>query len=577
MVFWQTQNTIVENCYTENNTFNGIAGGGLRDFWLIGCRHFQDGWSTIIDGNRWTADRAGFQIREILPSFTSANLSMPAIAPDPTYAMVNKNVNIINCTGENCAVMSWMFRSVYPGSMLGCYSKNAGFHRLDANTYNPAHFWIESSWFNVADCTCEQTIDNSANSDTVPDPAHPGQFLTLPWLKPVAMMAGSFDGIRGQAPNVQGAPHNWDISGTFPSTVSNFRASCGLGPVGVEAQQFFFGKGIIGSEWVTVDGATIEGTSDYPMQFINAANFNLFPVRHVTVKNVRIRGCMCTAAIAFSNYTSFNETTGDAEDIVIDGLEVRELTRLIVDQVNDPDKTDWFMMIHFDVTMDGVAIPRFRAVNLNLDGTDINNHWNGVRLRKCDTSRDLEIHFANARNLRNPVSTNGFHSLKVTGNIDTCYRVALFTWGFVRPDPDPPLDYLTSDPERFYCKVVARNLSTDIFGLLVPGTHKFGNFVAEGCEFHGSTTLQTWQASAKITVLADQFFKEATRFVWKDNFEDYGTVSGFQDMRRLFSTTTTMNAATPFYLGEQVIVAADSSVWMGTSIRTAGKWFKIST
>jgi hypothetical protein len=544
LVFWQTERVTVRGCYTHDNAANGIAAENVTGFTVINPRHERDGASDAYPSTVYTGDRGGVQVREIPGSFTSAQLGIPHIASVDGKSLVNYDVSIIGGRADRCGVEGWFLRCCFPGRISNCYSTNVGYKRHPAADPVAAHYWTEGGWSEHNDNVCVQSVDNSVSG----------------WQRPDGLVCQTFEGdgsgTQGGAPFSNG--------GLFKSSIRGFRAVCGYAGT---VQQNNFNRGMRVYSACVVSDYHIEGTNAEAVRIENDINFNLLPPHDVKLFNGDLSNVKANSVIEVSRFNNGGAVvvSGDADGIEVDGLRVRGLSTTLVG-------SDDHAIINFNSTMATYAAHNLRLVNLDLDGANSgagNVMYNGVRLRVSETSRQMRVDFKRARNCFSPVRTGGFQWLRVSGSLEACHRILL-------------VDHSanTADGGELRILVQTSGITDELFFLQNMATWALGAFVLEpGCYFGGASLCRTFAASAapngNITTTADNFFAQARMFIWRDTIAKYGSnnpATLVYDMRRRFSGATTLNLATPYYVGEVVFRTDDNSVMIGVDPRTAGAW-----
>lgn len=540
LVCWQTVDTWIRGCYTHDNRINGIAGAGPTDFYVVNCHHYRDGWSDVVNTTRRDGDAAGVQIRELPAALSAASLSMPMI-PVVTNDQVNYNVQIIDCSANECGVESWFLRACFPGKFINCTSRNVGYKRLTTASFNCAHFWADMGWWEWINCTALQTVDNSLSG----------------WQRPTVGNFAPFDG-NGIGNTISSLV--WNVEGTYRSMLRGLNASCGSVENGDKKN--YFNKGLIVWERSRLTDVVIEGCSADPITIINGGNFNLQPPTDVHLENVTVTNAAADRAILIRSFTPPGKTlTGRGDNITIEDLNVSDIRSALS---GDDDHS----LIDVSSSMSTFGMSGFRAVNLNLDGFSAAGNHNGVRFRGDETSEGIEVHFRQCVNVFSACRTNAFRSLVLTGSIVNCYRI--FRSDFTGA---------TTDPDLFRMLVNARGITDDLIALIGMGAHKFKSFRVDNCEFHGAAGARTFNVPpGDITKTVDQFFAEALSYSWRNNVEDFGSSNPatlLYDMRRKFTDVAAITAATPYYVGEISVEMADGSIWLGFA-KTAGSWVRVT-
>lgn len=545
LVFWQCEGVRVRNCHTKNNRVNGIAGAGCTDVYITHSRFYRDGWSDIIDTSRRMGDGAGVQFRELPADLSAATLSMPSIpVPVANNAQVNRNIQIIDCSGEDCGVESFFLRACFPGVMRNLVSRNCGYKRLDIpGMYHAAHFWGDAGWWIWDNLVAYQTRDNATSG----------------WQRPDVAVFAAFDG--NGTNNTIDTGFKWAIDGSFNSIARNVRGVCGLSAA--QAKQTNFNRGFLVWEHSLIEDVELEGLSAEAAVVINGALFNSRPPNNVTLRNWRVSNADCTRVIWPQK---FGTTSGAADNLTVDGLYTTDIRSPF-------SGTGDHHIIEIDATLAAVDQHNLKLVNLDIDCLNTTSgaaggaqgSFCGVKLRNPQTTKNIKVDFKRCLNAFSPLLATGFADLDLTGYIDTARRLML-------------IDHATNTANsgRLAVKVRTTNINSELFFLQNFTTWKINLVRVTDCDFNGINLCRTFPASTGgITVTADSYFAEAVRFIWKDNRDDYGSNTPgtfIYDMRRRFSGATTLGQATPFYLGEVVWRTDDSSVWIGVDSRTAGAW-----
>lgn len=537
LVFWQCENVLVRNTRTEYSTMNGIAGGGCKDVLITGCTHFRDGASDAVPSTVLPigfGDRAGVQFREILPSFTAAKLGMPMI-PVSTYAQINININIVDDSGDECGVETLFLRGCFPGRMINCTSRNAGYKRLEgvdtggAPYFAPAHFWAELGQYEF-DVVGYQTKETPAG-----------------WMSPLLAVCFSFSGNGYTSPSNPVA-----VAGDFTSTVKAkgycFRTETG-------AKRNNFGKGVLLTS-CTVADIEIEGCVGDPITIINDPNFNLRPPHDVSLV-ANVSNCIADRAVLITRYPApVGTIAGPANN-----LKVKLNASDIRSQLTG---TDDHALLDVSITMSDYLMDNFEATDLVLDGANTSGNFNGVRLRANAASRNMLVRFQQCTNMITPFRSQGFRNLKLEGSIESCLRAWL-------------VDLSTSgvDTEEFdFSGIRTYDITTEMFSILGAATRRIKVLKASGALLKGRVGTRTWSIASTVDFVPDTFAQQIGTFFWKDVINDYGSSSPstlVQDMRRRFSSSVTLAAAKPMYQGEIVLRADNGAVYMARSA-TTGDW-----
>lgn len=535
IVFWQCEDVNVFSTRTEYSTMNGIAGGGCTDVLITGCSHFRDGASDAVPTTApptGFGDRAGVQFREILPSFTAAKLNMPMI-PVNTYAQINRNINVVDVSGEECGVETVFLRGCFPGSISGT-SRNVGYKRLDgvdgggAPYFAPAHFWAEMG---------EYTFDVVGHQTKVTPEG---------WMSPLLLVCFSFSGNGYTSPSNPVA-----VAGDFTSTVKA-KGHCFLTEAG--EKQNNFSKGALLTS-CTVADIELDGCTDDPITIINDPNFNLRPPHDVTLK-AKVSNCEADRAVLITRYPApIGTIAGAANDIKIK-LNAKDIRSTLAG-------TDDHALLDVSTTMSDYLMDNFEATDLVLDGLNASGNFNGVRLRMNSASRNVLVNFRQCTNMITAFRTQGFRNLKLDGVAESCLRAWL-------------VDLSTSavDTEEFdFSGLRTYDITTEMFNLTGTSTRKIKVLKANGALLKGRVGCRTWSA-ASITTTPDTFANQIGTFFWRDVVNDYGSSSPgtlIQDMRRRFSSAALLTAATPMYQGEIVFRSDTLAVYMARST-AAGDW-----
>lgn len=566
IVLWQAKNVVIDRCYTHDNTINGVSAEGVTNVTYTNCGAYRDGYSSIYTTTRASGDRAGFQAREIPANYTATGLGMPHIASTDGYNFANYNIQISNSWAEDCGVESWFMRHTYPGKITNCSSKNVGYGRLNIS-FNPAHYWGESGEYNFSNIECVQSRNNTASG----------------WQNPDVLVCHTMFG-NAKTGASGGAPVN--IDGYFRSTISNLRATCGNDAYGNKQNNYNRGPRVF--SYATMVNYYVEGTSAEAVRIENDINYNLLPPQDVSLIDGYLVNILAdtsgttSGAIKFNRFNNGGAATvvGRSTGIIINGLTVRDI------KTATASSGDNHAIIDFDATMQTYDVD-LTATNLDFDCTNslvspdgggsdgyFTGNFNGVRPR-CGSGSNIKIDFKKITNSVNPVRSYGFNSLSITGKMEKVHRLLLV-------DFDTTNSRTTANAHQLLVDVEATNVTSQLFFFQNFSTYKIGNARIR-YDVDGYNTCRTFPSgvpgtSGNITVAADSFFAETSSFTWGPNTENYGsadTTTNVYDMRRLFSTSTTLNAATPYYVGEMVKKVDDSSVWIAKSIRQ-GDWANTS-
>lgn len=547
--FWQTERVEVRSVHTRNNTVNGITAEGVIKFTVDGARHFRDGVSTAYPSTTSDGDRAGVQVREIPTGTTAAQLLMPCIPSVNGFDTINVDVNIVNCTGEECQVESWFMRMCFPGRITDCFSKNNCYSRSPSASFVGAHYWME---WGVFECNNNVAIQQANNSN-------------LGYQVPEGMVLQTWSANgNGGSPIIQ-----YGFLGR--SVLNGMRIMCGYDASNLVQNNFFRGARIY-SECDVVD-LYIEGTTQEAVRIENDINFNLLPPRNVTLRDCVFENVLSNFVIEINRFGG-NTVVGSADGLIFDNIKVRNARTVSVG-------TDDHAIIDFNTTMSGYVVTA-SMTRLNFDCTnsltsapaDQTGNYNGVRLRTAAGSK-LKIDFTNVNNAFNPVRASGgtggggFSALAITGYMNTIHRCWLI---------DATLWTANADSFTFDIDVIGVN--NELFFVTGFSTFKFGAVSAK-YRVQGNALARTFPSGAgNITTADDSFFAEALWYQWGPNNDNYGSnapSTDIYDMKRRFSTFTTLTAATPYYVGEYVIKTDDSTIWVGTNKTTAGAWSQLSS
>jgi len=553
LCFWQTEDVVVDGLFTTNNTINGVSLGGVKGFRAINCFHYRDGVSSVYTSTRSDGDRAGIQAREMPFGYTSNIIDMPAIpVPVSNTNEPNYDVSIIGCAADECQAEGWFLRMCFPGRISNCYAKNIGYQRLAGASFNPAPFWCEGGWYQQNDNVAYQSTDNAGQG----------------WMNPDVLVCQTFQGTG--AGSTGGAPIN--ISGNFKSAINNVRAVSGNDSSGNPL--YHFNRGLRVYSACSVTSYYVQGTNAEGVRIENDTNFNLLPPHDVQLINGELSDVAAAFAVEVNRFGG-GSVMGTADNLIIDGLIVRGMTTALVG-------TDDHAIIDFNTTMSGYATHGLTIVGLDIDGTNPGSAqvYNGVRLRVSETSQGMRVDFTRGFNLWSPVRSMGFQGLWITGQLDTVHRIAALDNGTN-----------TADSGELRVRVNATNIASELFSILNMETFAVGVWrIEEGCVFGAlnttdSAACRTFANNAPpnggITTTPDQFFKEARKFFWRDDSNNYGSSNPtvlVYDMRRTFTDSTSLAAATPYYAGELVLTVdtTPNIVWMGVTNRTAGAWSQLS-
>lgn len=541
LVFWQCLGVRVTRVDTEYSTMNGIAFGGCEDFLAFGCSHYRDGASDAVPTTVppiGFGDRAGIQCREILPSFTAAKLNMPMI-PVSTYAQINRDINIVSCHAEECGVESWFLRGCFPGRIVKCTSKNAGYKRLEGVDgggtpyFAPAHFWAEMGQYEF---------------DVI---GHQDKVTPVGWMSPLLAVCFSFSGNGYTSPSNPVA-----VAGDFTSNVKA-RGHCFLTEAG--AKQNNFGKGVLLTS-CTVADIEIDGCTDDPITIINDPNFNLRPPHDVTL-NAKVSNCVADRAVLITRYPApIGTVAGPANNLKV-RLNATDIRSSLTG-------TDDHALLDVSTTMSDYVMDNFEATDLILDGLNTGGNFNGVRLRANAASKNMLVQFKQCLNMVSAFRTQGFRNLKLEGSVETCTRAWL-------------VDLSTSavDTEEFdITGLRTYDITTEMFNLTGATTRKIKVLKANGALLKGRVGARTWSTGSTLTLAPDTFANQIGTFFWKDVVNDYGSSNPsvlVQDMRRRFSSAVLLSAATPMYIGETVFRSDTSAVYEARST-AVGDWHLMS-
>jgi Collagen triple helix repeat (20 copies) len=557
LVVWQTERTVIRDCYTHDNTQNGISGGGATGFRAIECQHYRDGVSSQFPSTRHDGDRAGIQFREIPADFTSAALGMPAITPAGSMNQPSYDVTIIGCYAEECQVEGWFLRACFPGRLFSCYSKNVGYQRDPSASFHAAHFWSESGQYEWNDLVGYQPRNNALSSWQLPDV---GVLQTLEGDATVATSGG------GPLP----------IVGNFKSSITNVRAVSGSDTTS-KIPLYNYNRGLRLYSAISGGNIHIDGVTAEFLRIENDINFNLKPPHNVQLRDLELRNGNSAFAIEVNRFNNGGAVTvndGDAADLVFDGVRVRGMTTTL-------SGSDDHAIVDFASTMATYNCHGLTVRGLDVDGTNggSSQNYNGVRLRIGEGSQGVKVDFRRAYNTFTPVRAEVFAHLEVAGLIDTAQRIMLLDHNSATVDGgDVTVQGLTTvniQHELFWVQNATPTASKK----------KYGTVRVVGNNFGGTNVCRTFPSgtpgtSGNITTADDSYFAEATRFIWHDNVDSYGTndpTNDVYDMRRRFSSATTLANATPYYRGELVLKTDDptATVWLGTTTRTAGAWAQL--
>jgi hypothetical protein len=543
LVFWQCEDAVISNCYSHDNRISGIAGAGLTDFYVTESHHFRDGWSDTVNTTRYSGDAAGVQIREVPADLSAGTLGMPSIpTPIAGQAAVNYNVQVTDSSADSCGVESWFLRACFPGVLSNLVSRNVGYKRLTGAALNAVHFVGDGGWWIWNDLAAHQPTDNVPSG----------------WQRPNVATFGVFDGL--------GAGASWGINGTYPSSARNVSGLCGLTAAG--AKQTNFNRGLVVSEQADVDGVALEGLSAEAAVVVNLGRFNSRPPNSVTLRNWHVSNVDCTRLVWFQKTGT---VTGQASGLTVDGLMATDIRSALAGASDH-------CIIEVDASLATFDQHDLTLVNLDIDCLNTTSgaaggasgSFCGVRLRNPQSTKNIRVDFVRCLNAFSPVLATGFADLVVTGRIDTASRVLL-------------VDHVasTANSGSLVVSVTASGIVSELFVFQNMGTFKMSVVRVENCNFAGAAGCRTFPAGAGgITTAPGSFFAEALKYFWRGNVDAYGSSNpavNVYDMRRTFSTFANMSLATPYYNGELVVEADDSSNWMGLTKNSAATWSLLSS
>lgn len=542
LVFWQTSGSVLNNVKTENSTFNGFVSHGVTNWTEIDCEHRRDGVSSAVPTTMLPAgfgDRCGTQVREIPANFTAALLNMPSIpVPLAANGMVNYGVHVIRGFAEECNVESYFLRSCFPGTITNTVSRNVGYTRVTGSWFIPSHFWVEAGFFRLNDLVAVQTTDNSGSG----------------WQRPTVLNMQAFGGI---GTNSAAIPIN--VDGVFPLVASNIQGVCGRNSAGLKMRNF--DKGLRVRSNMMLNNVFVEGCSDVPIYVDDDTNFENIPPHMITLRDVRVENWDAPSALSFNK---FGTVSGSADGIVVDGFTSRDGHTALA-------STDDHALIDFALSMATVNTDGLQLLRLDMDCTNTGSaqNYNGVRLRIGSGSKNVKIDFASCNSPFTAVrvggsGNGGVRNLSVRGNVDLATRLFLI-------DQAGSSTAIESLDVR---DMFTSGTVTEFFNFMNMSTGSITSLRVQGNRFGGSAHARTFPVGAgRINTGSNTFFVEASKFIWKDNLDEYGSaVDGLVfDMRRRFSVSGSLLSVSPNYLGE-IAWADDSSTWLGIDPKTTGSW-----
>jgi hypothetical protein len=390
-----------------------------------------------------------------------------------------------------------------------------------------------------------QTTDNDVNG----------------WQRPTVAHLHAFGGIGSGSSTI---PINQD--GVFPLIANNIQGVCGRDPVtGLRMRNFERGMRVRSN--MMVSNVFMEGMTNNPIYIDDDVNFESLPPHMITLRDIRVENWDATAALSVNK---FGTVSGTAEGLLVDGFVSR-------DGHTSASSTDDHAIIDFSTTMASSNVDGLRLLRLDIDcfnSASVQN-FNGVRLRVGSGSKDVQLDFTNCANAFSAVrvggtSAGGIRNLSVRGNFDSPWRVLLLDQGGSSTSIESVdiQDVFTSGTQSEF--FFFQNMTTGSILTMRVQNNRFG----------GGALARTFPSSAgNINTGSDTFFVECTKFIWKDNTEDYGSNTGgggkVYDMRRVFGSATTLGSATPYYGNEMVRRSDTGYVFLGKST-TQGDWSQLN-
>ncbi len=261
-IFLQTHNTTISNCFTRNNTGNGVFGLEVINFLAFNNNCYRDGVSEDVNDTMVSGDRGGIHVRDVREGSTTVSEGIPII---PDTLRMNNNVQLINNTFEECIVIGcWV--GYCPNVLVeGNTAINIGYQRANP-TYNPASLWVERAGGLISNNSVIQTTDNDA----------------MGWQRPDGIVAYAWSG-----DSVIGVGRDLRLDGIYPLSVENNILYCGQ----------------------TWDGSTTPYTSNTAKK----TNFNtgIKTIRHGYISNNKIEG-------TFGSFISINYDQSHSDENIND-------------------------------------------------------------------------------------------------------------------------------------------------------------------------------------------------------------------------------------------------------------------
>ncbi|TNJ68026.1 right-handed parallel beta-helix repeat-containing protein [Paenibacillus hemerocallicola] len=388
-MFIQSDNVIIRNNYSSDNTINGFGGAGFGSLLFEGNISRRDGWSDIYTSDRYEGDRAQLQIREWPKDYTAATEGIPVIAIAESER--NKQIVVRGNTCDQAGVIGIFVRSCEQCLVTDNTIRNTGYKRR-SGSYSPTAIWGDFGKFTIS------------GNDVITQAVQPGDMLP--------------DGIRvvgftGNGIDRTGGP--WiSMRGRYYSIVSDNRIACGqtFGTGAFDdnaSKRLLNNKGVIITSQCLVRGNVIEGCANIPIEAINDDNFSNEALRDIGICGNEIFNTTGSSVI---NLRSYGSPAGNPRNFDISGnkvYDVRSATAGSDARQMVQFSPAWVTVEVQDVT---VADNRFYCLNTG----DATKNYGGVRFRGSSGSRGIVIRDNQFFDTLNAVRTESFAELGIRGN-----------------------------------------------------------------------------------------------------------------------------------------------------------------
>lgn len=144
LVLWQVRDAWISCNKCRENTWNGVAGAGLRNVQFYRNTGYRCGDTSMFGSMQQPGDRALIQVREFGNTFTTQSEGIPCITTGEFQnGGINRFVDFTENVGEECGVETIFGRAIMDLSGGNNRSYNVGYGRNPNAGFYPAHFWFE--------------------------------------------------------------------------------------------------------------------------------------------------------------------------------------------------------------------------------------------------------------------------------------------------------------------------------------------------------------------------------------------------------------------------------------------------